>query len=94
MINISELIWDELNIAHIARHGVSQEEVAEVCVGNPFIERTPNGRLFVTGPTKNKRVLAIVLSPKVGGVYYPVMARVADKKERLIYIQQKGGDNG
>ena len=93
MVNISELIWDELNIAHIARHGVSREEVVEVCVGDPFIEKTSNDRLFVTGPTKNNRILAIVLSPKIGGAYYTVMARIADKKERLIYFQQKGGDD-
>ena len=81
MVNISELIWDELNIAHIARHGVSREEVVEVCVGNPFIERTPNGRLFVTGPTKNKRILAIVLSPKVGGAYYTGLEWQIKKKD-------------
>jgi hypothetical protein len=31
MIHIRRLIWDDWNIAHIARHEVSPDEVEEVC---------------------------------------------------------------
>ena len=34
-IVINALIWDEWNKEHIARHGVTPEEVEEVCHRNP-----------------------------------------------------------
>ncbi len=91
MLFVRRLIWDTWNIAHIARHDVIPEEVEEVCHGQPMTSQTYNGRLRVVGPTRRHRMLTVILAPKEEpGVYYPVTARPADRKERRNYEQQRG----
>ena len=91
MLFVRRLIWDTWNIAHIARHDVIPEEMEEVCHGQPMTSQTYKGRLRVVGPTHSRRMLTVILAPaEEPGVYYPVTARPADRKERLGYNQQRG----
>jgi uncharacterized DUF497 family protein len=91
MLFVRRLIWDTWNIAHIARHDVIPEEVEEVCHGQPVTSQTYKGRLRVVGPTRSYRMLTVILAPtEEPGVYYPVTARPADRKERRNYEQQRG----
>ncbi len=91
MLFVRRLIWDTWNIAHIARHDVIPEEVEEVCHGQPVTSQTYNGRLRVVGPTRSHRMLTVILAPtEEPGVYYPVTARPADRKERRNYGEQRG----
>lgn len=92
MLVIRRLIWDSLNVAHIARHKVNPEEVEEICHIDPVVQRGKKGRSLVFGPTKSGRILTVVLDPEGEGIYYPVTARPASKRERAIYVQEKAGD--
>lgn len=92
MLNVLRLIWDSWNIAHIARHNVTPEEVEEVCHTDPVAQKGKKGRLLVFGPTKNGRMLVVILDPEEEGVYYPVTAYKASKKLIKIYLNQKGGE--
>ena len=93
MINIRRLIWDEWNVAHIARHSVTPEEVEQVCHTDPVTQKGKKGRLLVFGPTKNARMLTVILNSEKGkGVYYPVTAYKASNKLIKIYLNQKGGE--
>jgi len=93
VVFVHRLVWDNWNIAHIARHQVIPEEVEEVCEGNPTTSQTYAGRIRVAGPTRAGRMLTIILAPKgEEGVYYLVTARSADRKERKEYQQEKGGE--
>jgi len=38
-MQIDEIIWPEDRIEHIARHGVTPEEVEEVCFGKSLVRR-------------------------------------------------------
>ena len=90
MVNIKLLIWDEWNVAHIARHKVTQEEVEEVCASNPVMQTGKKGRLLAYGLTKSGKTITVVLDQEPeDGVYYPVTARSTAKKERKIYKQEK-----
>ena len=92
-IVITKLIWDAWNIAHIARHHVIPQEVEEACQGKIIILDGHHGRFIVIGLTQKKRLLAVVLDPEPEpGAYYPVTARTADRKERLHYQEEKGGE--
>ena len=91
MLRIRHLNWDPGNIAHIARHQVTVDEVEEVCHGDPVSLQSYLGRIVVVGPTLAGRMLAVVLDPEGGDVYYPVTARPASRKERRYYQHQKGG---
>lgn len=91
MIEIEQLIWDEWNKEHIARHQVTPQEVEEVCQGTPVVAQGYGGRLRLIGPTQSKRMLGVILAPKGEKSYYPVTARPASRKERNQY-QEEGGE--
>ena len=38
-MRIDEIIWPEERIEHIARHGITPEEVEETCFGKPLVQR-------------------------------------------------------
>jgi uncharacterized protein len=88
MLFVRCLIWDSWNVAHIARHDVSSDEVEEVCHGDHIIREGHTGRIMLIGPTKGKRMLAIILEDMGGDVYYVVTARPADRKERRLYQEE------
>ena len=91
MIVVRQLIWDDWNVAHIARHGVSPYEVEEVCHSDYLAVAGHSNRIIVLGPTDAGLLLAVVLNAQVNeGVYYVVTARPASKKERGYYRVQKG----
>lgn len=95
ILKIDKLIWDAWNISHITRHDVVQNEVEEVCHNGPIVEQGKKGRLLVIGFTLRQRLLTIILDSKdQEGIYYPVTARMASRKERKIYENEKlGGEN-
>jgi uncharacterized DUF497 family protein len=89
MLSVRRLIWDAWNVAHIARHDVIPEEVEEVCHDEPMTSETYKGRLRVVGLTQSGRILTVILAPTPdAGVYYPVTARSADRKERRHYREE------
>ncbi len=88
MTYVRRLIWDTWNVAHIARHAVSPEEVEQVCQGNPVFERGYAGRLRLVGPTRTGRMLGVILAPRGRGVFYPVTARPASRQERRRYGEE------
>ena len=49
---IKRLIWDDLNVEHIARHDVLPNEVEEVCAGNRIEREAYRQRIFLVGTTK------------------------------------------
>jgi uncharacterized protein len=89
MLSVRRLIWDAWNVAHIARHDVIPEEVEEVCHDQPMTSETYKGRLRVVGLTQSGRILTVILAPTAEqGVYYPITARPADRKERRNYREE------
>lgn len=94
MIELRRLIWDDWNLTHIARHGVTQEDVEAVCHADPILYRESyKDRLVVLGETADGRVLAVVLDPvpnEPPGIFYPFTARPAYRTERRDYFRQKG----
>ena len=93
VINVIKLVWDSWNIEHIARHNVIPEEVEQVCHIDPVVQKGKKGRLLVFGPTKNSRMLAVILDPeKETCVYYPITAYRASNKLIRIYQNQQGGE--
>ena len=63
----------------------------QVCHGDPVELRSYQDRIILIGPIDARRMLTVVLEPEVHGVYYPVTARPASRKERRYYQSQKGG---
>ena len=94
MVYIKRLVWDGWNVAHIARHDVTLDEVEEVCHCNPVFRDSYKGRKLVIGPTKLGRMITVALDPEpeMEGVFYPVTAHPASRKERRRYKETKEVD--
>ena len=89
MPDIRRLIFDEQNEEHIARHGVTLEEVRDVCESLPLVLRGRRNRLTAYGRTSAGRYLLIVLDPPAGGAYYVVTARDMSRPERRRYTEAR-----
>ena len=94
MISSEQLVWDEWNVAHIAKHGVTRPEVEQIFSNDHAIRQTYGNRLLVLGVTEQERVLAVILHPKAENLYYVVSARSANRQERRDYQQElnEGGE--
>ena len=92
MLTISRLLWNPGNVAHIAEHHVTIQEVEQVCQGEALLREGYLGRILVIGQTVAGRVLAIVLEPVDEESYYVITARPADRKERRLYEASRGGE--
>lgn len=87
-MKLDELIFNDINIRHIARHKVLPEEVKEVIKGRIITFAAKKERIMIIGKTQATRTLAVVLEKVVGGKYFIVTARDADRKERKIYQEE------
>mgnify|MGYP001213543161 CR=1 FL=1 len=91
MLVVEKLLWDAWNVAHIARHEVTVDEVEDICQQTPIASETYGGRLRVIGRTEGGKILTAIRSPQnEEGVYYPVTARTASWKERQLYRDRRG----
>lgn len=94
MVTVDRIDWDDWSINHIARHGVTQDDVEAVFHGDPMeYKQSYKDRLVVLGAASDGRILAVVIGtvPKAPpGTYYVFTARPADRKERRHYAEQKG----
>ena len=92
-MRIHEFIWPGERIDHIARHGVTPEEVEDVCFGKPWVRRTRSGGenpvYHVLGQTDAGRYLFCVVIQFPDGNGYTVTARWMTERERRRYRKWK-----
>lgn len=103
VIEIVELLWDEHNIAHIARHKVTTSEVDDVVFGESTVFATSDryraGRVVAYGRTRAGRSLIVFLDrPVAGGRSYVVTARTMKPREerdfRAVLGEETEGTDG
>ena len=88
-IIVKKLIWDEWNIEHIKKHNASKDEIEEASKKIIIHEKTKQGRYLIIGRV-GLRMLTVILNRRGVGIYYPVTARDAAKKERRkVYEKEK-----
>ena len=93
MIEVRDLIWDEWNREHVARHGVTERDVLTACLGPHHTGGSYNGRIRLIGLDTVGSMVTVILSPQEEqGIYYVVTARPASRKERRVYRQEVGID--
>ena len=84
-MKIDWLEWDEDTIEHLAQHGVTIEEVYEVCDGRHKVKKVKYGRHGVLGQTESGRYLTVILERLLGNTFQVVTARDMSKSERRLY---------
>jgi len=84
-VPISEVLWLEDRVDHIAPHGVRPAEFEQVCFGAALVLRAKatgqNPVYYVLGETDAGRPLFCVVIEFRGGKAYPVTARDMTAKE-------------
>ena len=92
-MTIHDLLWPEDRVEHIARHGVTPEEVEQVCFGKSWVRRTraegKNPVYYVLGQTDAGRHLFCVVIRFPDGTGYPVTAREMTEKEQRQFRKWK-----
>jgi uncharacterized DUF497 family protein len=82
-VQIHELQWDDSNVAHIARHDISPDEVEDVCFSLHIRERSENKKYILSGQTSNGRYLHVVLAGADKGLFRPITAfEMSDNDKR------------
>ena len=85
-MRIRDLIWPEERVEHIARHGVTPEEVEDVCFGSSLVRKAKsegeNPVYYVEGQTVAGRYLLCVVIQFPDGNGYPITAREMTGKEK------------
>ena len=88
-MRIHEFVWPQERIDHIARHGVTPEEVEEACFGRALVQRAKsegdNPVYYILGQTDSGRYLFCVVIQFPDGKGYPVTARPMTDKEKHRY---------
>ncbi|MXY93434.1 MAG: BrnT family toxin [Caldilineaceae bacterium SB0670_bin_27] len=90
-MKIGELLWPQDRTDHIARHGITIDEVEEVCFGRPLVQRAKsrgeNPVYYVLGQTDAGRYLFCVAIQFPDGRGLPITARAMTGRERRRYRQ-------
>jgi uncharacterized DUF497 family protein len=85
-MRIHGFIWPDDRIEHIAGHGVTPDEVEDVCFGKSFVRRAKsqgaNPVYYILGQTRAGRYLFCVVIRFPDGNGYPVTAREMTAKEK------------
>lgn len=88
-MTIDDFLWPEDRIEHIARHGVTPEEVEEACFGKALVRLAKsegeNPVYYVLGQTAAGRYLFCVVIRFPDGNGYPVTAREMTANEKRRY---------
>lgn len=98
-IQIDELVIEGDRPAHIAKHTIKLAEVLEIIDGNYVYIQGKLDRWLLTGKSKKKRFLTIVVGKRrKKNTYGLITARPSSKEERSFYkeftTQIGGEENG
>ncbi len=99
-MRITEVVWTAADMRHLARHGVTPEEVEEVLAESPIWRRgrghpkTGRTSLYALGQNDAGRYLFIVLSPRGRGRARCVTAMDMDEKAREYYERHRRKSHG
>ena len=95
LAEIVEILWSDADIEHIARHGVSPDEVEEVVALRPVWRRgrrhpvTGRKSLYALGQTEAGRFLFVVLSPRGRSRARCITAMDMDSATRAFYMRHR-----
>jgi uncharacterized DUF497 family protein len=85
-MEIREFQWDDHNIDHIGRHGVSPDEVEDLAFDDdPWVRKGRKGTRYMLGHTIAGRYLFVVYILKSKGIVRVITAMDMDEKTRKLY---------
>ena len=89
-MKIQSLHWDDANIEHIARHGLSPVDIEDVCFGEHIAFKGRQMRYILYGKTDSGAMIMVVLERLFGQSFRPITARAMTDKEKHNYRKRVG----
>jgi len=89
-MRIGELEWDDNNIEHIAQHGVTPQEVEDVCFGFHIYVREDGQRFVISGQSASGRYLNVVVERVGKGAFKPITAFEMSESYKRRYKKRLG----
>jgi hypothetical protein len=84
-MKICGLQWDDENIEHICKHGITPSEVEDVCFGPHVANRARYGRYLVYGKSYHGKYIRVVLKRLYGIMFRPKTAYSMTESEKKNY---------
>jgi uncharacterized protein len=83
--------WNEWNVEHIGRHGVTPEEAEAVVRGAcpPYPLRREDDKWLVWGPGQGGRLMQVVFVPEQDDALYIIHARPLTEAEKRRYRRRR-----
>lgn len=91
MKTISSIRWEDKNVEHIARHGITPKEVEEACFNeydSPFIRSGRENLHYVFGKTYSGRFFFVVVKFMKNGEVGIITARDMNEWERKYFLKR------
>lgn len=83
---VDELIIEEDRPEHIAKHGITVDNVLEIVFGDYVSAKGKSKRTLLIGRTSNYGLITVIVGKRTGiNKYGLVTARSAKKKEKALY---------
>lgn len=84
-MEIREFEWDDNNIEHLSRHGVSPDEVEDLAFDDdPWIRKGRKGTRYMLGHTIAGRYLFVVYVLRSKGIARVITAMEMDEKTKTL----------
>jgi len=81
-MSLSVFEWDEDNVTHAIRHGVSKDEIEEIILDADLICKGRSGAYLAYGQTMDGRYLLAVFEYKGRNIAWPYSARPLTQNEK------------
>jgi len=87
-MKIDGLQWDDENIEHIDKHGITLSEVEDVCFGRHISYPARYGRYLVYGKTYHGKYIRVILQCLYGIMFRPITAYPMTESEKKKYSRR------
>lgn len=89
-MRIAELIWDDSNVGHIARHKVTPHEVEDICFSPHISVKSEHHKYVLSGQTQIGRYLNVVIERVDKGIFRPITAFEMSENYKRAYRKRMG----
>lgn len=88
-MKIRSFEWNEANIEHIARHGVTPEEVEEACDNRPLILKGRSGTYLIYSQSDAGRFILTIANYRGNGTIRVITARDMTENEKKLCKERR-----
>ena len=89
-MRITELMWDDSNVGHIARHRVNPHEVEDICFDPHISVKSELHKYVLSGQTQTGRYINVVVERVDKEIFRPITAFGMSENYKKAYKRRMG----